>query len=108
MAYDIRMAYVQYEKDGDATWKCKNPLNWNATRNSTYEDAIKACNKNPSCKYIENEDCAGTEGYSLCTSLIENSKSCVFEKNDGSALHPKIYSLLQIIAGIVLNRFLLL
>ena len=44
------------------------------------EDAEKACNANTECKYIENEDCSGTEGYVICDSLKENSKSCVLVK----------------------------
>ena len=44
------------------------------------EEAEEACNTNPECKYIENEDCSGTEGYELCTSIEEDSKSCVLVK----------------------------
>ena len=44
------------------------------------EDAEKACNADQECKYIENEDCSGTEGYVICNSLKDNNKSCVLVK----------------------------
>ena len=71
------MAYVRYEKDDHALWKCEDEV---SDPFSTYDDAVKACDKNPSCKYIENEDCSSTEGFQPCTSLVKDGKSCAFEK----------------------------
>ena len=80
--YQLDSAYVAYEKDGKTKWKCE--LKKEAVLNTTVflakEDAEKACNNDTECKYIENEDCSGTEGYVICNSLKENNKSCVLMK----------------------------
>ena len=79
--YQLDSAYVAYEKDGKTKWKCElAEAVLNTTVFMAKEDAEKACNTDPKCKYIENEDCSGTEGYAICTSLKENSKSCVLVK----------------------------
>ena len=77
--YELDSAYVDYEKDGKTKWECKDNVAKNSFFN-TKEEAEEACNTNPECKYIENEDCSGTEGYELCTSIEEDSKSCVLVK----------------------------
>ena len=79
--HQLDSAYVDYEKDGKTKWKCElAEAVVNTTVFMAKEDAEKACNTDPKCKYIENEDCSGTEGYAICTSLKENSKSCVLVK----------------------------
>ena len=80
--YQLDSAYVDYTKDGKTKWKCdlKKEAVLNTTVFMAKEDAEKACNTDPKCKYIENEDCSGTEGYAICSSLKENSKSCVLVK----------------------------
>ena len=77
--YELDSAYVDHEKDGKTKWECKDNVAKNSFFN-TKEEAEEACNTNPECKYIENEDCSGTEGYELCTSIEEDSKSCVIVK----------------------------
>ena len=79
--YQLDSAYVAYEKDGKTKWKCELA---EAVVNTTVffvkEDAEKACDADSECKYIENEDCSGTEGYVICNSLKDNNKSCVLVK----------------------------
>ena len=67
-------------------WKCGA---WSA-KLDTFEEAKTACEQNPECRYIENEDChnweqSGGDGeghWKICTGdwLIEDIKTCAFEK----------------------------
>ena len=63
-------------------WKMKLTLNYKIGFNISYNDAIAACDANPLCNYIENEDCSGTEGFELCSSLEKDRKLCAFKKTE--------------------------
>ena len=76
----IDSAYVKYEKDGQKLWECDDKIPDINNFFATYDEAVVACNKNSACKFIENEDCSGTEGYELCTSVTTDGKSCALEK----------------------------
>ena len=68
--------YVRYELGGQTKWECKDSIGFY----KTYKDAVKACNANLNCKFIENEDCSSTEGFELCSSIQKDGKSCAFER----------------------------
>ena len=72
-------SYTPYEKDNHKKWECKEKI---GSPTSSYADAVAACDVDPLCKYIQNEDCAGTEGFELCISLEKHHKSCALEKTE--------------------------
>ena len=68
--------YLEYNVGGEATWECQDSLGVYRY----FENAVTACNQNPICTYIENEDCSGTDGYEICNFLEPDGSSCAFEK----------------------------
>ena len=73
------LQYQSYREGDIIKWECEDHgSNYNSHRN--FDDAVKHCNKNPSCRYIEIEDCSGTEGYQTCSSIKKDGKSCAVEK----------------------------
>ena len=68
--------YKEHSVEGHTKWDCDNVTSFHAR----FDDAIKACDQNPSCNYIENEDCSGNSGYKTCSTLEKHTKDCAFEK----------------------------
>ena len=67
--------YQEYELEGRTKWNCRDPIN----SYDKFDDAMQDCNQNPSCNYIENEDCSDQD-FQTCSLLNEDNKSCAFEK----------------------------
>ena len=70
--------YQELNVGGYTKWKCDRQTD--ISTHANFDDAVKACDQNPLCNYIENEDCSGDQGYQTCTNFKNDGKSCTFEK----------------------------
>ena len=70
--------YQELNVGGYTKWKCDRQTD--ISTHANFDDAVKACDQNPLCNYIENEDCSGQNGYQTCTDFKNDGKSCTFEK----------------------------
>ena len=76
----IEPVYVKYEKNGKKNWECDEKIK-PETEYSTFPDAVSACNANPKCLFIEQDDCKD-KMFKLCDreKIKEDDKDCVYEK----------------------------
>ena len=68
--------YEEHSVGKSTNWDCENIT----SVHFNFDDAVKACDQNPSCNYIENKECYGREGYRTCSTVIKTRKSCAFKK----------------------------
>ena len=86
-------AYITYVKDNLTKWECKEKIDsslfyvqkGSKLKILSFGDALVACDADPLCNYIVNDDCHGMDGFELCISLTNettSTRSCAFEKGN--------------------------